>query len=105
MITIHQSATKLQGEMIIVALTSKLRPYSNGQEPLQLVHAEIDEPHIPALAPSTIREYQAHAPQLDISVLRHKDLTNGAHLEHGSHWIAQMAQMAQMIHNKKNIVI
>ena len=68
----------------------------------QPADTEVNKPNIPALAPSQIRKYQAHATQLDVCLLLHKYLTNGAHLEHGSQWVAQMAQM---IRNKKNIVI
>ena len=74
--------------------------YLNGREPHQPGDAEVDKPNIPILVPSQIRdrECQAHAPQLDVCALQHQDLTSGAHLEHGSQWVAQVAQM---IHNQK----
>ena len=42
----------------------------DGSRVNQVTTVGVDKPDIPILAPSQIREYQAHAPQLDVCDLR-----------------------------------
>ena len=42
----------------------------DGSRVNQVTTGGVDKPDIPILAPSQIREYQAHAPQLDVCDLR-----------------------------------
>ena len=84
--------------MMMMMITINL----NRWELCQPGDAEVDKPNNSILAPSQIRKYQVHAPQLNVCILQRKDITSGVHLEHASKWVTQKAQM---MHNKKNITI
>ena len=56
--------------LIIIIIIIIIIILVDGSRVNQVTTVGVDKPDIPILAPSQIREYQAHAPQLDVCDLR-----------------------------------